>query len=779
VLRRSARVGIRVAQILLALATVTRAAHTQTSRETNSNVPPASRIVRGVVLDAQLHTPIVDATIRIGNNLPTVTSRDGRFAIAVNDTGSQTRALSVRRLGYIPQQISLATSTDRDSIVIHLRALAVELTAVVATAKRDTNRVAMVNAIDGDALRERLGSSVAATIANEPGVAMRYNGPAAAQPVIRGLGGDRVLVLEDGLRTGDLASTAGDHAVTIDPLAIQRIELVRGPAGLLFGGNTIAGVVNVIRGEIPRVRPEHVQQTFSVHGEGVNATRAIGSLTTIPAGPLTLRLVGSLRQSEDTRTPLGKLPYTDVEGHDLGAGMVWSNRRASIGVGARHYVNFYGVPGTFNGRTIPGAHEGGIYVDLYRTTVRVEGELQLQRGPIPVIRADANWNRYYHAEFELGGITGTEFGQLLGTTRVILRHSPVGRLSGTFGMATLYKDLATRGSYTGSRPALQHTYSPFLIEDLDLGRVQLQAGARFDHARLHPLDTISSPLLTGVRDRRFNAFSGSLAARVNLTPSVVVGTSVAQASRIPAIEELYSNGPHLASYRYEIGNPELAVESAVGVDAYLELTRSRVQGRITAFRNAIDDFIDYRPVMDSATGAPRKDYRLRRYDVYSARQVDALLTGIELQASLRATQALSLDLSGSFTKGTRRTDGDAMPSIPPAQLRMTTAYDVGRLFARATGALNGTQNRVPRSPQLICVDTNACPVLPAEFAPTAGYGLLDVSVGTRYSVGSWNQTVTLSVDNVLNRAVYDHLSRAKLVAPQPGRNIKLLLQVTR
>ncbi|MGV3709094.1 MAG: TonB-dependent receptor, partial [Gemmatimonas sp.] len=707
----------------------------------SASVAPQSAVLHGAVLDAQLHTPIADASVRVGDGPAAITARDGRFSIAVADSGGSARTISIRRLGYIPQQLTIAASSG-DSIVVHLRALAVELAAVVATAERDTNRVATVNGIDGDALRERLGSSVAATIANEPGVAMRYNGPAAAQPVIRGLGGDRVLMLEDGLRTGDLASTAGDHAVTIDPLAIQRIELVRGPAGLLFGGNTIGGVVNVIRGEIPRVRPEHLQQTLSLHGEGVNATRAVGSLTTVPAGPLTLRFVGSLRQSEDTRTPLGKLPYTDVEGHDLGAGMVWSNRRASIGVGARHYVNYYGVPGTFNGRTIPGAHEGGIYVDLYRTTVRVEGELQLQRGPIPVIRADANWNRYYHAEFEQGGITGTEFGQILGTTRVILRHSPVGRLSGTFGIATLYKDLATRGSYTGSRPALQHTYSPFVIEDLDLGRLQLQAGVRFDHARLHPLDTISSPLLTGVRDRRFSAFSGSFAARVNLTPSLVAGTSIARASRIPAIEELYSNGPHLASYRYEIGNPELAVEQAVGVDAYLELTRGRAQGRITAFRNAVDDFIDYRPVMDSTTGAPRKDYRLRRYDVYSAQQVDALLTGVELQGSLRATDALALEVSGSYTRGTRRTNDDAMPAIPPAQFRASASYDVRRLFARATGAFNGTQNRVPRSPQLICTDLNACPVLPAEFSPTAGYGLLDVSLGARYSLGSWNQTVT-------------------------------------
>lgn len=745
--------------------------------------------------DAGLGGGVAGATATVslvdGNVLARgITNATGRFSLTpvggragVDVSQSDTVQLTVRRLGYVPWQRRMMW---RDLFVgeldITLRALATELSAVVTQAQANEADGGLTVTLDGERLRERLASSIAATLANEPGMAQRYNGAAAAQPVLRGLGGDRVLVLEDGLRTGDLATTAGDHAVTIDPLAVQRIEIVRCPSALLLGGSTIGGVVNVIRAELPRVRPDHVEQQFTTQGESASRSRAVGSLTTLPVGPLTVRLVGSLRRSDDARTPLGTLPYTDLLGHDLGVGTVWSGPRASLGVSGRHYVNYYGVPGTFQGRTIPGAHDGGIYVDLFRTTLRAEGELQLERGPISVVRVDANWNRYYHAEFEQGGITGTEFGQLLGTTRLLLQHTRLGLFEGTIGVSTLFKDLAATGSYTGSRPAVQQGGAVMLVEEMRLRRVRLQGGLRYDRQRITPRDTLSSALLTNVRRRQLDGMSGALAATMTFGAGFEASANVARATRMPTIEELFSNGPHLASYRYEIGNPLLPVERADGVEMALAWQGRALRMRVAGYHNRIADFIDYRPVIDSTTEETVRDHRLRRYDVYTARSLSAALTGVEVQGAWQAVAHWSLDVAGSALHGVRRTDDDPLPAMPPAHLRLATRFDDGRRFAHVTTDLTASQTRVPRAPSVVC-DGDGCRALPAEFDPTGGYTLFDAGVGARWGGGGrgagWRYTLSIDVENLLDRTYYDHLSRAKLVAPQPGRNIKAMLQVGR
>jgi iron complex outermembrane recepter protein len=276
--------------------------------------------ILGFVRDAASGEPLPATQVRLVElGRGDLSHRGGDFHFDRVFPGTYT--VSAQRLGYAPASATVrvvAGETARVELVMTTSAIELEGLVVTGTGRarlaEETYRPTSV--VEGAALRRQLGSSVAATIEREPGIAQRYNGPAAAQPVIRGLSGDRVLVLEDGNRTGDIASTAADHAVTIDPLTAERIEVVRGPAGLLYGSNALGGVINVIREDVPRTLPERLTGMASAQGESVNRGVTAGAEVMAPLGPIAARAELSLRRAGETRTPLGMLPSTEMEGYN-------------------------------------------------------------------------------------------------------------------------------------------------------------------------------------------------------------------------------------------------------------------------------------------------------------------------------------------------------------------------------------------------------------------------------------------------------------------------------
>lgn len=748
-----------------------------------STAAQASTSIHGVVVDAATGQPVPGARIRLLDGSATaLAGADGAFRLSPVAAGERT--LVAQRIGYLSARV--AARAGEELVTIRLRASALEVAAVVVTGgageRAADQAVRPTTVLEGAALRRRLGGSVAATLAAEPGISQRYNGPAAAQPVIRGLGGDRVLLLEDGFRTGDVATTAADHAVTIDPLSAERIEVVRGPAGLVYGASTIGGVINVVREEIPRRRPERVGGAATLQAESVNGGMTAGASLAAPLGPLSLRAEYVGRTAGDTRTPDGMLPFTDLDGYTAGAGVSWTGAAGYAGVSLRDYASFYGVPGTFNGRTIPGAHDGGIYVDLRRASGRLEAARTAPLGPLTSLRVDAGYSWYRHEEFERGGIVGTRFGQLLGTGQVTARYRRGGPLpaEGAMGVAGSWRDFAAAGSYTGSRPAVQTTAGAFAWEEWALHPVRVQAGIRYDRVRVVPGDTAGSALLQGVRTRAFGALSASGAVLLPLGRGWTAGASAARAFRPPAVEELYSNGPHLANYAYEVGNPSLRAETATGLDLFVRVATARWAGEAAVYRNDVRGFIRYAPELDAVTGRPRKDPRLRRYDVYRAAQTDALLTGVEARLQWEPARGLVLETVGSYTRGTDRRHGEPLPFMPPLQGRVEARVERTRWFAGLGWEGAARQGRVPHAPPpAACGDDlyDDCGLLPGEFRATEGRVLANATAGLRWPLLGRLHTLTLQADNLFDTPWRDPLSRIKTVAPQPGRNLRLLYRL--
>ncbi len=298
--------------------------------------------VRGRVLDAADGRPVAAAVVTLApaGGAPARVARTdaaGRFALTGVPAGAWT--LAVRRLGYAPDARALRLPADSALGDVPLAATALDLAPVAVTTPgraRSADELFQPAAVlEGAALDRALTTSVAATVAQQPGVWVRTNGPVAAQPVIRGLGGDRVAVLEDGQRTGDVATTAPDHAVTVDPLSARRVEVVRGPAALLYGSNVLGGVVNVVREDVPRDRPARPTGFVAGQGESVNAGGALAAAVAAPLGPAAVRAFATRRVAGDTRTPLGSLPFTDLDAWDAGGGAAWATAGGFVGAAAR------------------------------------------------------------------------------------------------------------------------------------------------------------------------------------------------------------------------------------------------------------------------------------------------------------------------------------------------------------------------------------------------------------------------------------------------------------
>jgi iron complex outermembrane recepter protein len=742
------------------------------------------RLVSVSLRDARTSAPISGALIGVNRGAPL---RSDSVGVAAFTVRSDSVWLDVRALGYTRWQGYRSAADASLRIALEPAATLLQTVEVRSRALGTGSAFQSAAVIGSEQLAERMAPSIAAVIAAEPGVNVRTNGPMASAPVIRGLTGDRVLVLEDGMRTGDIATTAPDHAVTVDPATARRIEVIRGPAGLLYGSNTLGGVVNVVRDDIPRERIDAMHWDVSSFGEQVN--RGVGGAARVNGGhgALAWSLDGTGRQAADTRGPNNvALPFTDLEGFDAGAGLAVVGDRGHAGVSAREYRSYYGVPSSFGGVTLPGAHDGGVYVDIRRSAARADAEWRSARGVVEAVSMGANGVRFEQSEFEQGGFVGTRFGQLAASGEAVVRLRSGGH-RGAIGAYTQWRDLRAQGSFTGTRPAVQRTLAAFAVDEYTRGRVTLLAGARIDRITTRPLDSTESLLLRNVRSRAFSAVTGAVGARVQLTTALSATVQAARAFRPPSIEELYSAGPHLASYAYEIGDPGLEAERGTGTDAVLRWQGMRGRVELAAYTMQVRDYVAFAPQVDSSTGLPLRDPRLRRYVVYRPTQVDARLSGAELRAVFAPSPQWLLDLGADLPRG-RQLDGTHLPAMPAATTRLDVRHVRRALTLGLTADARYAQNRVPSPP---VQETVSCDVvvrdgeasaLPAEFCATPGVLLVHALVTWRVPTAArlrWPTTLTMTVDNLFDRTWRDPMWRAKQVAPQPGRNVRLMLQVAR
>ena len=725
--------------------------------QVSAQEPAQAYVFEGNVRDARTAEPLAGANVSVvGRGTRAVTRGDGNFHLTGMVAGVYT--LRADRLGYGGATVVVTVGNVRArravaeaaEVVIELVPSPIALDDLVVTATISERAAAEalrpVSVMAGDVLQRQMTATVAETLASMPGMAATRMGPSVTQPVIRGLSGDRVLMLEDGTAVGDASNSGADHTSALDPSSARRIEVVRGPGALLYGGNALGGVINVIRDEIPTAVPRYLTgaatlQTQTATGSLAGTVMAVGAITErVP-----LRVEVAARESGDLKTPAGTLLNTDGELLSGGAGTAYVADWGRLGTSVRGYRNYYGIPGGF-----VGAHQDGVRIEMERVSSKFRTVVDEPIGPFRNLRFDATHTWYTHREIEASDILGTLFEQESASADVLGRHGRWGPFTaGAMGGRASWEDFGYGGSlYTPDTRRLKAAL--YLLEEIDLGSIQIESGLRYDWTLADPReDRISD--IGEIRDRRFHSVSGSLGVLYSSDSGLVIGVSAARAFRTPDITELYSEGPHLAAYVFEVGNPSLEGEVGRGLDVFLRFESDRLRAEVTGFHNNIKHHI---------FGADTGRLSRVRLPIYQFRGSDAVFSGFEAGVDVDAGRGLALEVVASSVKGSLKETGHPLPLVPPLKGHVALKYERPSWYVRGEAEMADRQDRVGEFEQ-----------------PTRGYTVFNVAAGVRLTLGGRLNSLTLSLVNAANTEYRNHLSRVKEIMPEAARSLNVIYRV--
>ncbi|WP_340588662.1 TonB-dependent receptor [Erythrobacter alti] len=649
--------------------------------------------------------------------------------------------------------------------------------------------IAGTSVLTGIALQRESSGQVGEVLASLPGVSASGFAPGASRPILRGFGGDRVRVLNDGIGTLDASGASDDHAVAADPLIAERIEVLRGPAVLLYGSQAIGGAVNVITKRIPPRIPDEPIHIDALAGFDTASNLREGGLSfDLPLGAnVTFHADASYRNTDDIEIPgfaasdglrtdlladaaeeeeeghleeaeelreaaniSGTLPNSYSETWSAGVGVAAFVGEHNFGVSFGYYDTNYGVPGA-PGVGHHGEEEGGgefeeeegevpVSIDLERIRFDARANFDLGSGFFDAVQTRVGWSDYTHTEFE-GDEVGTVFEVAGVEGRVELVQTRRGGWGGSIGAQYSSIDFDAFGEEAYIPPNVSNTFALFTLQEVDFDSFELEAGARYEMTSVE-----SEPL--GL-DRDFDTFSAALGGGFMLFEDFRVGANLSRTERAPTAAELYAEGPHIATQQFEVGNPELGIEASWGAEAYVRGEVGEVKINASIYRNWFEDFIYLAGSGDEEDGLP----------VFTFLQQDADQWGAEAQVTFPLVEARDFsllgDLRGSYTRA-ELSDGDAVPRIPPLSL-------YGALEARWEHFdLRGEVEWHDKQSNLAPLET-----------PTDSFTHVNASLAWHPFEGEENFTLLAQVDNIFDVEGRRATSFTKDFVPLPGRNFKL------
>lgn len=694
----------------------------------------------------------------------TRTDADGVYRFDGIDAGAY--HVSVRADGYSSRraEVSVTAAGATLDLEVDLDLHFSEVLSVSPTPRAQFESYQPTSVLAAKELQQELQETIGATLQSQPGVNVRSLGPGPSRPVIRGLDGDRVLVLQDGQRMGDLSSQSGDHGVPVNPASAQRIEVVRGPATLLYGANAIGGLVNIVTDQIPseKVTAPTGSLNFNLGSNSMPAGAA-GDVH-VGNGTFALHFGGGGQRADSYSTPDGEVANSQSRSGFVNVGGAWTGDRQYAGLSYGYDDTKYGVPVL---------EEGQVSLTPKRHAFSVRAGGQGLDGPLASYRTTFGVRRYTHTELE-GDEIGTQFRNNTVEAEVLLGHRPVGKLAGSLGGWFLNREFAAVGAEALSPPVDQRTAAAFLYEEVSWPHFTLQFGGRVDRTSFEPKG--------GLPGRDFTEFSGSVGALIRpsaASDNLVIAASLARAARNPALEELYFFGPHPGNLTFEIGNPDLRPERALGFDVSLRGRSDRVRAEVTVFRNDINDFIFRSPISDEEFEAREEEFDERfgvqheeeageedghhhegEFPFIEYNGTDAVLWGLEAHADVSLTSAIGAEFTYDFVRAERKVDGQPLPRIPPMRLMG------GLRYTRGAMELGGNVTAVARQDRVFGAETE-----------TAGYNLLRFYATYTRQSASTVQTITARLDNATDRLYRNHLNFLKDIVPEMGRQFRLVYSV--
>jgi iron complex outermembrane receptor protein len=700
--------------------------------------------VSGTLVDSVTLQPIPNAVVVI-DELRREARADAQARFSFEGVPPGQYHVSVRADGYSSRRTEAVVGTTPLTLdlTVDPELHYAEVVSVGPTARSAFESYQATSVLAGQDLTKALSMSLGDTLANQPGLASRSLGPSPSRPVIRGLDGDRVAILEDGQRMGDLSSQSADHGVTVNPAAAHKIEVVRGPATLLYGANAIGGLVNIIKEQVPTSPHTGYEGGFvSEFGTGAREGGVSGDVQW-GNGSWAIHAGGTARGNGDVRTPEGDVENSQGRAASADVGVSWTREKYYVGGSYGYDDQKYGVPVVEGGQIelTPRRHE---------LTFRSGGK-DLD-GFLNSYRATFGIRRYQHQELE-GVEVGTTFKNDTLDADLLAGHKQYGRLSGAFGASFGDRDFEAIGEEALSPPVNQKNVAAYVYEEVTWPHFTFQFGGRVDHARYEPLG--------GLPDRNFTNVSGSMGFLVRpaaANDAITIAASIARAARNPALEELYFFGEHPGNFSFEIGDPNLQSEVGFGLDLSLRWHAPRVSGELTWFRNAVNDFIFRNPLTAVQLHAEYgEDVEPGEFPVVRFEAADSVLTGVEAHTDFHVTDSLIVEGGLDYVRATNTELDAPLPRIPPFRFRGGLRYQKNAFQAGGELVSAAKQDRV----------------FGAE-TPTDGYVTTKLFGAYSWQTGAAVSTVTARLDNLTNERYYNHLSYIKDYVPEMGRSFKLI-----
>ncbi|MCS6874086.1 MAG: TonB-dependent receptor [Pyrinomonadaceae bacterium] len=714
-------------------------------------------VIKGRVTYGDAKIPIHDAVVSIpALNLSTTTDENGYYEIKNIPKGRHT--ILVHLEGFVDQTKNLELSSDQVAEVdfnLQISSIKAQVT-VTASEKIESifDSFHSVNSVPSTRIVERASTSIGEVLESEVGVNKRSFGPSTSRPVIRGFDGDRVLILQDGVRSGSISSQSGDHGEPLEPLTAERIEIVKGPATLLYGSNAIGGVVNVISGEDTNFH-SGLTGFISSLANTANRQGALAGGFEYGLQRFMIRGGGSFNRAGDYNTPIGKIFNSASRTNSGFFGLGYYARKGWLSGSYNFDLRRYGIPfaQTFTHHHHEDDEEEVEQIDLRmkRNNARINGGFRDFNGSfLSSIQYKLDYTEYQHKEIEViegRDFPGTIFDNKIFSYRTLFEQAKYKNLTGRFGFEGFNRRYVINGEEQLIQGRIKHnSFSAFTLQELNFERIKLQFGGRIENNNY-------SPENAELRKRTFTGFSGAFGLNIGLWQGGSFVFNYTNSYRAAAIEELYNYGPHIGNVTFEIGNQNLKAEKANGVDFSIRHASEKFNLIGDVFYYRIDNFVFLAPQDEDGDGQVDIEDGL---PVAKYEQSDAEYMGAEINLNAQLNKHLGSFFSFDTVRARLVNKKINLPRIPPTRARLGLDLRYKDLSIRPEVLFATSQNKT----------------FPLETR-TGGYTVYNIAGS--YTIARQHQAhiFTVYLYNLTDRLYRNHVSFIKDLAPEIGRGIKV------
>jgi iron complex outermembrane receptor protein len=723
--------------------------------------PQPTSIVQGVILDSHNKEPLIGVNVFLKElKIVVETNEDGVFQFPNLAEGSYTLVSSLT--GH-KENITKILVPQKEKLIIEMHEQVINLNETVVTGnpfsldlKELSQATISLSQLD---LQIKRDATLAQSLDFQPGVSMRSNGTAASRPVIRGFSNNMILILEDGLRMGDLSSASDDHGISDDGSEPEKIEIIRGPASLLYGSNAIGGVVNVITDAIPATIPQQLTGHFLTEGSSVNNQYLTNLHLNYGINLFSFHGNYYKRNAGDYKIPTGEKTFNSFfEIFGGQTGVSFHPNWGITGISFSSFHNKYGLPA-------PRISTSATFIDMNKTQLKYITDIKIDNSFLSELNFKGSYQNYHHNEIDkFSGVIGTSFNLESANFDISSKHVPMLYFTnGIIGLSASYQKYKVLGSEAITPNTKSLTAASYIFEQMKFNKLNLSFGVRTEINTLDISQAVLTDSIFTSQKKNFATLSGSLGMVYSISEEQSIFFNVAKAFRSPSTDELASYGIHKAANSFDIGNRNLLVENNTGVDLGLRSFNEEYSAEITGYINSINNYISRTPIAvfyNNETNDAAKipigfndstGFRVKKY-----LNKEAIFFGFESKINFKLKDNLATTIITDYVRAKNSKTKENLPQIPPFRFSVETRYTVDQFWLGFNAKAAASQKNIS-----------------INETPTAGYFLVDFYGGMKFFSGRFAHIISLKIENALNREYKDHLSAIKEFTSMPGRNISL------